>query len=131
MSFFDDVKYFHETFDLTIGKTPAFTSFEDQQLRLLLIAEEFVELQAAHEEQDLVEVADAIADLIYVACGMAVAYGIPLNEVWDEVQYSNMAKVGPNGPIYREDGKVDKPEDWTPPNIEAIIIRHTTTTASG
>jgi predicted HAD superfamily Cof-like phosphohydrolase len=124
-TFFDDVKAFHVLFNLPLGTTPAFTSEDDVALRLKLIEEEHIELCLAHDARDIVEVADAIADLIYVACGMAVAYGIPLNEVWAEVQRSNMAKVGIDGkPIYREDGKVAKPEGWTPPDIASILRRH-------
>lgn len=121
MTFFDDVKKFHRVFNLPIGKKPAFTDVHDQQLRMRLINEEMSELRLAHNQGDIVEVADAIADLIYVACGMAVSYGIPLNTVWKEVQRSNMAKVGANGPIYREDGKVSKPEGWTPPDIAGVL----------
>ena len=121
MTFFDDVKAFHMAFKLPVGTTPEFTDYADQGLRLKLIHEELVELEAAHEDEDIVEVADACADLIYVICGMAVSYGIPLNEVWAEVQRSNMAKVGKDGPVYREDGKVGKPVGWKPPDIESII----------
>jgi|SRR5579875_1999583 len=121
-SFFDDVKEFHRAFGLRIGVKPELPNDLDQALRVDLILEETKELIKAHVTKDLVEVADAIADLIYVACGMAVAYGIPLNEVWAEVQRSNMAKLGPNGKaIYREDGKVLKPVNWTPPNIEGVL----------
>jgi predicted HAD superfamily Cof-like phosphohydrolase len=123
-TFFDDVKAFHVLFNLPVGEVPTFTETLDQDLRLRLIKEEWIELQEAHEEQDIVLVADAIADLIYVACGMAVSYGIPLNAVWAEVQRTNMAKAGENGPIYREDGKVQKPEGWQPPDIEGIIEAH-------
>jgi predicted HAD superfamily Cof-like phosphohydrolase len=115
------VKAFHELFNLPVGEVPAFTQSKDVILRFRLIEEEVKELDEAHQAQDIVEVADALADIIYVACGMAVAYGIPLNEVWQEVQRSNMAKVGPNGPIYRKDGKVSKPEGWIAPDIKSII----------
>jgi predicted HAD superfamily Cof-like phosphohydrolase len=124
-TFFDDVKAFHVLFKLPVGEVPAFTSVQDQDLRMRLITEERLELIAAHETGDIVEAADAIADLIYVACGMAVSYGIPLNAVWEEVQRTNMAKVGPDGiPIYRADGKVAKPDGWQPPDIGSIIRRH-------
>lgn len=122
-SFFDDVKDFHIFFDRKVGTEPAFTDYNDRILRMKLVTEELSELKRAHMEEDIVEVADAIADLIYVACGMAVAYGIPLNEVWEEVQESNMRKVGKDGkPIYREDGKVLKPEGWEPPDVRGILF---------
>jgi predicted HAD superfamily Cof-like phosphohydrolase len=122
-TFFDDVKAFHAIFHLPIGSKPEITGIKDQQLRLRLIKEEFFELIDAHLERDIVAIADAIADLIYVACGMAVSYGIPLNEVWAAVQKSNMDKVCKNchQPHYREDGKVAKPKGWQPPNIEGVI----------
>jgi predicted HAD superfamily Cof-like phosphohydrolase len=122
MSFFDNVTEFHKLFKLPVGEVPGFTDDVDVALRLKLVEEEMTELWEGHEARDIVLVADAIADLIYVACGMAVSYGIPLNEVWAEVQRTNMAKVGADGkPIYREDGKVAKPEGWTPPDIRSII----------
>lgn len=123
-SFFDDVAEFHALFHLPLGEKLAFTSSEDQLLRMRLIREEVAEIFEAHARQDIVEVADGIADLIYVACGMAVSYGIPLNKVWAEVQRTNMAKAGPDGvPRYREDGKVLKPDGWTPPDIKSILER--------
>lgn len=126
MTFYDDVYSFHELFKVTIGTHPSLPGVVEQELRLRLIAEEYEELRLAHDEQLLEEVADALADLIYVACGMAVAYGIPLNDVWNEVQRSNMEKVGSDGqPIYREDGKVLKPPGWKPPDIHvALYGRH-------
>lgn len=121
-SFFDDVRTFHEAFNLRIGSEPELPDHDDQQLRLELIREEYAELRSAHADQDIVAIADAIADLVYVACGMAVAYGIPLNQVWDAVQKANMEKLGPNGPIYREDGKVLKPEGWQAADIREVIF---------
>lgn len=123
-SFFDDVRDFHVLFNLPVGKIPAFTDVDDVELRMRLVREEIKELVDAHVARDMVEVADAIADTIYVLCGMAVSYGVPLNEVWTEVQRTNMAKVGENGPIYRADGKVAKPDGWQPPDIESIIVAH-------
>lgn len=123
MSFYDDVEEFHHAFKINANERPSFPDAPEQALRLKLIFEEYSELCEAHNEQDLVEVADAIADIVYVACGMAVSYGIPLNEVWDEVHRSNMAKLHPelHTPIYREDGKVMKPPGWTKPDIEGVL----------
>lgn len=123
MSFFDDVKEFHKAFNLPIGLEPHMPPRADERsLRIRLIHEEYEELLTAHMHHDVIGVADAIGDMIYVLCGMAVVYGIPLNEVYAEIQRSNMAKLGLDGkPIYREDGKVLKPEGWTPPDIEGVM----------
>jgi predicted HAD superfamily Cof-like phosphohydrolase len=86
-----------------------------------LITEEFNELCDAEEANDLVEIADALADIIYIACGTAVSYGIPLDKVFEEVHRSNMAKLVDGKVLRREDGKVQKPEGWTPPDIEGVL----------
>lgn len=123
MSFYDDVEEFHKAFKINANERPSWPSEAEQELRRKLIKEEIAELELAHVQSDLVEVADALADIVYVACGMAVSYGIPLNEVWEEVHRSNMAKLHPelHTPIYREDGKVMKPDGWTKPDIEGIL----------
>jgi len=92
-------------------------------LRRRMIVEEVVEeLLVAMDTDDLVEVADAGCDSIVVIIGMMIAYGIPIKECWREVHRSNMAKAQPDGSVKRrEDGKVLKPEGWTPPNIYRII----------
>ena len=96
------------------------------QLRLRLLEEEFNEFKKAHEDRDKVEMADALADMIYIAVGTANVMNIPLDKVWAEVQRSNMAKVDPEtGKVKkREDGKVLKPEGWTPPQIETVLEEH-------
>jgi predicted HAD superfamily Cof-like phosphohydrolase len=123
MSFFDDVEEFHKAFKINANERPEFPDIAEQDLRMKLIREEVAELELAHRWENFVEVADALADIIYVACGMAVSYGIPLNEVWEEVHRSNMAKLDPvlHAPIYREDGKVMKPPGWTKPDIEGVL----------
>jgi predicted HAD superfamily Cof-like phosphohydrolase len=121
VSFFDDVMAFHQKFNLRVRLVPQLTDETDRLLRQDLVAEEMEELYMAHMRMDIVGIADAIADAIYVLCGMAVAYGIPLNDVWNEVHRTNMTKEGENGPIYRADGKVLKPDSWKPPDIEGII----------
>lgn len=123
MSFYDDVEEFHKVFKINANERPMFPTWDEQELRLKLIKEEVQELKDAHVNKDMVEIADALADIIYVTCGMAVSYGIPLNEVWEEVHRSNMAKLHPelHTPIYREDGKVMKPPGWTKPDIEGIL----------
>jgi predicted HAD superfamily Cof-like phosphohydrolase len=87
-----------------------------------LIAEEYKELSLAWVDQDLVEIADACADLIWVIQGLNHTLGIPQQKVWDEVARSNMSKISENGKVLkRADGKVQKPESYSPPNIQSII----------
>jgi predicted HAD superfamily Cof-like phosphohydrolase len=76
----------------------------------------------AESEDDIVEIADALADIIYIACGTAVSYGIPLNRVFDEVHRSNMAKLVDGKVIRRADGKILKPDGWTPPDTKAAVF---------
>jgi predicted HAD superfamily Cof-like phosphohydrolase len=121
MSYYDDVVHFHGAFRLPVGKKPELPNESEQALRLRLVREEWIELRQAHLHRSLEEVAREIADLIYVACGMAVSYGIPLNEVWNEVHRSNMAKITKRGPKYRTDGKVLKPYGWQPPDIKKAL----------
>lgn len=98
---------------------------EDSQAGLYkkLCEEEFAELVEAWENTDIVEVADAIADLIWVLQGLALSIGIPQQEVWNEVARSNLAKIdATTGTVLkRADGKVQKPEGWTPPDIASIL----------
>lgn len=107
-----------------VGAAPAFPDPTRQLLRRRLIQEEVEELEAAHRDQDLVAVADALADITYVVVGMAVEYGIPLAEVWAEVHRSNMAKFPGGQATYREDGKVVKPAGWQPPDVVGVLRKH-------
>jgi predicted HAD superfamily Cof-like phosphohydrolase len=120
--YFNDVLEFHKAFNLKMGKSPKLGTPEERKLRIKLIREEFNELLDAEDDDDIVEVADALADLIYIACGTAIAYGIPLNRVFDEVHRTNMAKLVDGKPLYREDGKVKKPEGWKPPDINKVLF---------
>ena len=87
-----------------------------------MLCEEFYELITALNNDDLVELADGMADLIVVVCGTALSYGIPLDEVFAEVHLSNMSKLGEDGkPIYREDGKVLKGPYYHPPDIQGVL----------
>ncbi len=122
MTMIDDVKEFHRAFGHPILETPQIPSRDRMALRLNLIDEEVCELDEANGNRDIVEVADAIGDLIYVVIGMALEYGIPLQEVWDEIQRSNMSKLGEDGlPIIREDGKIMKGPNYFPPDIRRIL----------
>ncbi len=87
-----------------------------------LIIEEYKELVVAFGNRDMVEIADACADLKWVIEGLEHTLGIPQQEVWDEVARSNLAKISASGKVEkREDGKVLKPEGWTPPDIKSIL----------
>lgn len=119
---FDDVREFHEVYNLAQGSVPALPDQDLRDLRFRLLKEEFEEYQEGERTNDIVEIADALADIIYIACGTAVAYGIPLDRVFAEVHRSNMSKLGEDGkPIYREDGKVLKGPNYTPPDVKGIL----------
>lgn len=92
-------------------------------LRVRLLREEFTEYLEAEETDDLVEIADALADLTYIVAGTALKYGIPLDEVFREVHETNMAKFPGGIADVRADGKVMKPEGWKPPDIAALLER--------
>jgi len=129
MSFYTDVRNFHVAFGQKVGEKPELPNdgrnFNDKErmLRRKLLLEEMNEYMEAENDNDIVEIADALADIIYIACGTAVAYGIPLDDVFEEVHASNMAKLVDGKPIYREDGKVLKPEGWQPPDIKGVLKR--------
>ena len=121
-NWYEDVKDFHKSFNLRVGQAPTIPEDSSERfLRMNLLEEEFNEYIDAEQKLDIVGIADALADVIYIACGTAVSYGIPLDKVFEEVHRSNMAKLVDGKPIYREDGKVLKPAGWQPPNIEKIL----------
>jgi predicted HAD superfamily Cof-like phosphohydrolase len=99
---------------------------ETYQLRLRLLEEEFQEFKDAHAAHDKVEMADALADIIYLAVGTANVMNIPLDKVWEEVQRSNMDKIDKTtGKVKRrEDGKILKPEGWQGPQVEKVLKEH-------
>ncbi len=141
----NDVFAFHDDCEVPSLDAPGWPGADRAQLRYELVLEEFKEFEAALMVNDLedchargkvqamlsdlgskaqiINVADAIADLIYVLIGTALEFGIPLERVWREVQRTNMAKVGPDGKVQRrEDGKILKPEGWSPPDIEKAVF---------
>ena len=120
-NFYTDVKEFHQAFGQRVGEKPELPSKEERELRKKLLAEEYTEYVVAEYRNDLVEIADALADIIYIACGTAVSYGIPLDKLFAEVHRSNMAKLVDGKVIRRSDGKVQKPEGWTPPDVKSIL----------
>ncbi len=114
---------FHRAYGLPVRDVPTSEVGRDQvALRLSLIQEEVSELAAAADLDDLVGVADALADIVYVAYGTAHVYGIDLDAVLDEVHASNMTKLGADGrPVRRSDGKILKGPGYRPPDIAAAL----------
>jgi len=121
MSMFTDVRAFQRAVGQHVGDKPEFPNKEERDLRRKLLAEEYSEYIVAEYKNDFVEVADALADIIYIVCGTAVSYGIPLDDIFEEVHASNMAKLVDGKVLRRADGKIQKPEGWEPPNIERIL----------
>lgn len=119
---FHQVKEFHEKFDAYRSDKPELPADDVRKLRIALIEEEVKEFLAGEANNDLVEIADALADIIYVCCGCAVAYGIPLDKVIDEVHASNLSKLMPDGkPLVREDGKILKGPNYFKPRIKELL----------
>ncbi len=142
------VTEFHRVFNLDVEDEPTLADPTTQDLRVELIREELTELRDAIDASDIIELADAIADLLYVTYGAALAFGIPINPVFDEVHRSNMSKLWSNEEIanldeqdaegfrvgsvervgehacvvYREDGKVMKSPSYEPPDLAPILF---------
>ena len=122
MTNFDKVGIFMKTFGQEVKDKPSFSSEKINQLRLNLIKEELEELEEAMNNKDLVEVADALTDILYVTYGAGHALGINLDKCFNEVQNSNMSKLGKNGkPIYNEFGKVMKGPDYFKPDLKKLL----------
>jgi predicted HAD superfamily Cof-like phosphohydrolase len=117
------VGQFHRDFGLPVRTSPTAEVGNDQAaLRLALIEEEVGELRGAAEAGDLTGIADALADIVYVAYGSAHVYGIDLDAVLDEVHASNMTKLGGDGrPVRRADGKVLKGPRYRPPDVASVL----------
>ena len=122
MSNFNKVGTFMKTFGQEVKTTPSFSSDKINKLRIDLIKEELDELQEAMKNNDLLEVADALTDILYVTYGAGHAFGIDLDKCFDEVQNSNMSKLGENGePIYNESGKVMKGPNYFKPDLSKFV----------
>ena len=118
------VELFHKTFNAPVGETPSIISEEREVLRFELMREENEEYLEACADDNLVEIADALGDMLYILCGTIVEHGMQdkIGEVFDEIQRSNMSKLGEDGkPIFREDGKILKGENYFKPNISKIL----------
>ena len=122
MTNFESVKKFMQTFGQEIKIKASFPNDKITKLRIDLIREELSELEEAMEKKDLKEVADALTDILYVTYGAGHAFGINLDKCFEEVQNSNMSKLGPDGkPIYNENGKVMKGPDYFKPNLNKFV----------
>ena len=121
----NSVKEFHKVFNLDFLEVPkANIGLEKNKLRFNLMKEENEEYLNAANNNDLIEVADALGDMLYILCGTIIEHGFQykIDEIFDEIQNSNMSKLDNDGkPIYREDGKVLKGPNYFKPNIEKIL----------
>ena len=122
MTNFEKVGTFMKTFGQEVKKKPSLSTDKINQLRLDLIEEELGELKAAMNKNDLLEVADALTDILYVTYGAGHAFGIDLDSCFNEVQNSNMSKLGLDGkPIYNESGKVMKGPNYFKPDLLKFV----------
>ena len=122
MTNFKRVKKFMQTFGQEVKTKSGFPIEKIVNLRIDLIEEELTELKQAVQKQDIKEVADALTDILYVTYGAGHAFGIDLDKCFQEVQNSNMSKLGSDGkPIYNEKGKVMKGPDYFKPNLEKFV----------
>ena len=122
MTNFQKVKNFMEKFGQEVKSSPSFSSPKINELRYNLIKEELDEFKQALENKDLLEVADALTDILYVTYGAGHAFGIDLDSCFNEVQNSNMSKLGKDGkPIYNDQGKVMKGPNYFKPDLSKFI----------
>ena len=122
MTNFEKVKTFMKTFGQEVKEKSSFSSDKINELRFNLIKEELEELRVAIDSKNLVEVADALTDILYVTYGAGHAFGINLDKCFDEVQQSNMSKLDDHGnPIYNDSGKVMKGPKYFKPDLSKFI----------
>ena len=122
MTNFKKVGVFMKTFGQEVKSKPSFSNDKINQLRISLIQEELDELKEAMINNDLLEVADALTDLLYVTYGAGHAFGIDLDKCFNEVQNSNMSKLGEDGkPIYNDKGKVMKGPNYFKPDLNKFV----------
>ena len=122
MSNFEKVRKFMKTFGQEVREKPGFPNDKITSLRYDLITEEIGELKVAMENKDIKEVADALTDILYVTYGAGHAFGIDLDKCFQEVQDSNMSKLGSDGkPIYNEKGKVMKGPNYFKPDLGKYV----------
>ena len=122
MTNFEKVKLFMKTYGQEVKDKAGFSDAKTNKLRIELIKEELEELTEAMQDENLLEVADALTDILYVTYGAGHAFGIDLDKCFEEVQNSNMSKLGENGkPIYNEAGKVMKGPNYFKPDLSKYL----------
>ena len=122
MTNFEKVRLFMQTYGQEVKNKAEFSNEKTNKLRIDLIKEELEELQQAMKDKNLLEVADALTDILYVTYGAGHAFGIDLDKCFDEVQRSNMSKLGKDGkPIYNDQGKVMKGPKYFKPNLSKYL----------
>lgn len=122
MTNFTEVGKFMETFGQEVQTSPKIPKYATQILRLSLILEEYTELEDAIAEGHMEGIADALTDILYVTYGAGHAFGIDLDKCFEEVQRSNMSKLGADGkPIYRDDGKIMKGPNYSEPDLRKVL----------
>jgi predicted HAD superfamily Cof-like phosphohydrolase len=122
----NSVSEFHKKFEVSQNENPGLIPYEDFLLRYHLMKEENDEYLHACKEENLVEVADALGDMLYILCGTMLKHGMQdkIEKVFDEIHRSNMSKLGPDGkPMRRPDGKILKGEGYTPPNLDQFFVK--------
>lgn len=121
---FEMVRDFHTAFGQRVGTRPMLPDYQERELRVRLMKEEFNEYNKAEDNNDITNLAVELADIIYIACGTAVSYGIPLDDVFNAIHQANMNKLVDGKVIRREDGKIKKPEGWQPADIAGILKKY-------
>jgi len=122
MTNFTEVGKFMESFGQEVQTSPKLPKYTVQMLRLSLILEEYTELEDAIAEGHMEGIADALTDILYVTYGAGHAFGIDLDKCFEEVQRSNMSKLGADGkPIYRDDGKIMKGGNYSEPDLKKVL----------
>ncbi len=122
-SWHDMAREFHLAFGIPVVDTPGLPDEHRRALRIRLLKEEMLEYIESEEQDSITEIADALADIVYIVCGTALEYGIPLEAVFEEVHRSNMSKLDSDGkPIIREDGKVLKGPNYFRPDIFQVLF---------
>lgn len=119
----EKLREFHRTYNLPIGKLPHVAEPSLRLLRVDLMLEEVREYFQAEKAGNLAEIADGLIDVIYIAVGTGIAYGLPMEELFNEVHRSNMSKLGADGKaVYSETGKVLKGPFFSPPNLVDVLL---------
>ena len=118
---FQEVKKFQTAVGQNVSEVPEFPDENERVLRRKLLREEVDEYFDGEDKDDLENVAKELADIIYIVCGTAASYGIPLDRVFNEVHRSNMEKLVDGKVVRRDDGKILKPEGWAAPDIKSVL----------